>query len=558
MFIVIDIYFYVVNIKFMNVVLFYTCDSEARDAYYITMVPIHMMTLAAFLEKKKVNVTVVNLCRIKSNNMISTILGCKPDVVGTMVFAHNRFQAYKVLSGIKKKSPKIKTVISGPFATFLSGKITDKWTDVDYIVRDETEEAFWKIIKSFKKNDEVTESVHNGGRLDNLKKIPFPAQFSGKMIGVDVNEQFKFVFSSRGMHGANKFFNSPEYRETSIRYRTPDDMVAEIEYIYKNYGIIYFQIRDENFTLRKNKVIEFCRKLRRKKIYPMWNCRSRPEVIDEEMVNEMKLAGLERILLNVKSGSEKLLEQFDYQVNPDDVIRAAKTIRKVGVYLTEYFLAGLPGETKSDINKSKRMIRKTLPGNVVVRNAAYFPGSYVYEGDKLNDLIEEDVWFKEKDSILLINKDKESLKEIKHQLEYTAASVMDKAWYRSKDFKNHRKYNSKKCWVTDILEGDYYLDKERYNDAERCYRKVISAFPDNPWGYLRQGTVKFRLGNFESAEDYFSKVAEIVPSYYGGWLKMAESSIASGSRSRAKRSFQKAYSLNKYDHRISNIKTLLK
>lgn len=541
----------------MKIVLFYICDNNDRDAYYISMVPIHLLTLAAYLEKKRYDVSLVNLSNVEKNKMVKTVLNEKPSVIATMIFTHNRFETYKFLSKIKKQSPSVLNIIMGPFPTFISAEIFDRWSCIDYVIRDEAETVFDKFLKSLKSGHKPEEKIINGNRSENLKKIPFPSSFSGKTIGVDKNEQYKFIFSSRGMHTPNKYFNSPEYRESSICYRTPDDMVKEVEYIYRKYGIIYFLIRDENFTLSKNKVIEFCRKLRRKNIYPVWNCRSRPEVIDEELIQEMKMAGLERILLNVKTGSEKLLDQFDGHMQIEDVIRASKIIRRTGVYLTEYYTVGMPGESLTDFNKSKSLIRKTLPGNVVIRKAAYFPGSFVYESDKFNGIVNEDIWFKNKTPLPGISDDMGELQKRSDDLKYTADLIREKAWYRSRNFRNHKKINLRKCWLTDILEGDYYVDFGSYNDAEKSFRKVISAFPDNPWGYLRQGTVKFQIGDFESAEDYFQKVTEIVPNYFGGWIKVTESRIATGKKNAAKKSFKKAYELNKFDHRVINIKTIL-
>jgi hypothetical protein len=38
-------------------------------------------------------------------------------------------------------------------------------------------------------------------------------------------------------------------------------------------------------------VLEFCRLLHERKLYIMWNCQSRVDTLDEEMVVEMKRAG---------------------------------------------------------------------------------------------------------------------------------------------------------------------------------------------------------------------------------------------------------------------------
>ena len=87
----------------------------------------------------------------------------------------------------------------------------------------------------------------------------------------------------------------------------------------KTHGIIYFSIRDDNFTLRRERVLEFCRLLRERKLYIMWNCQSRVDTLDEEMVVEMKRAGLEHIQLGVESGSERILAMYDKRTTVADI-----------------------------------------------------------------------------------------------------------------------------------------------------------------------------------------------------------------------------------------------
>jgi tetratricopeptide (TPR) repeat protein len=133
-----------------------------------------------------------------------------------------------------------------------------------------------------------------------------------------------------------------------------------------------------------------------------------------------------------------------------------------------------------------------------------------------------------------------------------------KSWYRDRDFTLHKRHIGPDCWVTDILEGDYYLDEERHERAETCYNRVISAHPRNPWGFMRMGKLKFRTGEFDTAEECYNSVTDIVPAYYGGWMKLAECQIAQGKIREARICVEEAYNKNRFDFRIRHLRELVK
>jgi tetratricopeptide (TPR) repeat protein len=130
--------------------------------------------------------------------------------------------------------------------------------------------------------------------------------------------------------------------------------------------------------------------------------------------------------------------------------------------------------------------------------------------------------------------------------------IRQKSWYKEKDFRIHRKTTSE-CWVTDILEGDYFLDEERDRMAEQCYMSVVQKFPLNPWGHLRLGKLAFSSARFDAAEMHYTAATELIPQFYGGWLKLAESRIAQGHRKEGKEAAQRAFDLNKWDVRVTHL-----
>ncbi len=155
--------------------------------------------------------------------------------------------------------------------------------------------------------------------------------------------------------------------------------MKEIEILYKKHGIIYFSIRDDNFTLRKKHVMDFSERLQKSGVYMMWNCQARVDTADEEMLTAMKRSGLEMIQFGVESGSERILKLYDKTISLASIKKATASARRVGLYLSIYLMTGMTGETHGDVRKTISLIRQILPGDGIVSPVALYPGTRLYE-----------------------------------------------------------------------------------------------------------------------------------------------------------------------------------
>lgn len=541
----------------MKILLAYLCHYEDRNDYYISLLPVGLVSIAAYLQSMGYEVILANFSKIGYRKALKDIHAIKPDVLGVSVFTHNRVDSIKLIQGVKKDLPKCKIVVGGPHVTFLTDEYLKRYSEIDYIIRGEGERAFVRLFEQFEKGRFPSTKVIESEIIEPLDSIPPPSSFSGAMIGVDPNEQFKHIITSRGCPFSCTFCCSPVFWNSRVRFTDPARVVDELVGLYKKYGIIYFSIRDDNFTMKKSHVLKFCELLRKSGVYMMWNCQARVDTVDEEMLAAMKRAGCELIQYGVETGSERILQLYDKKINIALIKKAAAAARKVGLYLSLYLMVGMKGETHSDIKKTISLIREVLPGDGIVSPVALYPGTFMYEQVRLEGGISNAVWFERKDSGIFLRNDDEVWKWMKELLT-VLSTIREKSWYKENDFQKHRRVMGKDCWVTDILEGDFWLDEERYENAERCYFRVSRTHPSNAWGFLRLGKLKFRQGDFAEAERFYREVTKLVPSYYGGWLKLAESQVASGNRQFARKNIEEAFKLNSFDIRVRHLAELLR
>ncbi|MCX5903452.1 MAG: radical SAM protein [Proteobacteria bacterium] len=473
----------------MKVLLAYLCRYQDRHDYFLSRMPVGLVSIAACAEKEGHEVTLANFSSSGRRKTLRQIAAIQPGVIGFSLFTHNRIDTLKLVQEIRKAVPGAVIVLGGPHATFLAEEIIRRCPAVNYIIQGEGEGPFAKLLKNIAAGKKPVGKIISAEIVDNLDDLPAPGQFSGKLIGVKPADQFHFIITSRGCPCSCVFCSSPAFWQRMVRYRSPGSIFHEIQYLYKKYGIQYFSIRDDNFTMNKKRVLEFCRQLRESGLYIMWNCQARVDAIDEEMLIAMKQAGLEHIQYGVESGSAKILKRYDKHIALEDIQRAAALTRRVGVYLSIYLMAGMEGETRDDIDRTKELITKILPTDGIVSPVALYPGTLLYEQAKKKKMCSDAVWFSKKDAGIFLRTDEQAKKWMADLL-LELERIQKKSAYREADFARHREVAGAGCWITDILEGDYYFNRKQHRNAEKCYRRVITEYPQNPWGHLRMDTLK--------------------------------------------------------------------
>jgi anaerobic magnesium-protoporphyrin IX monomethyl ester cyclase len=527
----------------MKIACSYLCDYRDRNDYYLSLMPWGIASIAAYLEQGNHTVILANLSQFGTVKGAEIILKEKPDAVAVSISSFNRTESFRLIRELKRKNRNLIIIAGGQQPTFLHEQILSEYTEIDYIVRGEGEPAMAELLGNLKSRERCR--VIAKERIADLDSLPIPAMFRGKIIGVNPHEQFKYIITTRGCPLKCRYCSSPYFWGKKVTYRSPANILAELKYIQEKYGIIYFSIRDDNFTINKKRVLEFCRLLRESGTYMMWNCQARVDTVDLEMLVAMKRCGLEYIQFGVESGSEKILRLYDKATSLEKIRRASEAARKAGVYLSFYLMAGMEGEEDADIDRTISLIQSTLPHDTIVSPVAYYPGTGIYESAKKEKKIDDTIWDQKKDSGLYVMDRKETKGWIKRLL--TESSVVSRqAAYKTGNFAAHRKTVGEDCWMTDLLEGDFYLESGEIEQAITMYKKIISRHPNNIWGYLRSAEALSEASPSEAIK-MLKIAARKIPSYHGTWLRIAQLEYENAHFDASRKSAEKSLLLNPYD-----------
>jgi radical SAM superfamily enzyme YgiQ (UPF0313 family) len=150
--------------------------------------------------------------------------------------------------------------------------------------------------------------------------------------------------------------NFCEAGRTPYSPRTPMVVVNEIEECYYKYNIKEIDIFDYNFTFDRNRAIEICREIKKRRLDVLWACRSRVD-IDKELLREMKEAGCGRIYYGIESGNQDILNIVNKGITLRQIKETIRISKLLGIRPLGFFLIGAPGETRKTIKETFRFAK---------------------------------------------------------------------------------------------------------------------------------------------------------------------------------------------------------
>jgi radical SAM superfamily enzyme YgiQ (UPF0313 family) len=189
-----------------------------------------------------------------------------------------------------------------------------------------------------------------------------------------VNGKYAFVVTSRGCPAGCRFCIKHVSYGRSVRLRSPENVLAEIEQLVK-LGVTSIHMYADLFTVNREHVVGICQGLIERGIHIRWTCNSRVDFVDEDLLRLMARSGCWMISWGIESGDEAMLQRMNKGTNTEMVMRALRWAKTAGIMNWGYFIIGLPGETEESIRKTIAF-SKTLPLDLALFHiAAPHPGT---------------------------------------------------------------------------------------------------------------------------------------------------------------------------------------
>ena len=293
-------------------------------------------------------------------------------------------------------------IVGGPHATYFHKEVLKECSAIDVVVRHEFDTKIAGIVSNLDNLNKIGGITYrsdmgikdNGdGELEqDLDKIPLPDRdiipWHWYQEAWFTRQPFMNMMTSRGCPYHCTFCLWPQsmYGHKQ-RFRSLDNVFAEIDHLVARYGVKEINIDDGTFTTKRERVIEFCRRLRREKVRPIWTCNGRVDHLDDEMLAEMKKSGCRMIRLGVESGSQDVLDKIKKRLTLKQIEDGFKLVKKHGIQALGGFMFGFPFDSRKTVEETIAFAKKISPDQVQFSINMCYPGTSLYDYARDNDLL---------------------------------------------------------------------------------------------------------------------------------------------------------------------------
>jgi len=368
--------------------------------------PIGLLYLGAVLEKAGHKIVLLDFTQMDKagEELIQDVINSNPEIIMFSAFTSDVFILKEVVADLKTKLPEVKFWLGGPHASCVNYKAFLDFPEMDAIFVGEAEESVLEALEFPKKSpdgvlytSEPAEYI-NPRQIQNLSALPIPAwhlappeKYRGLPNGVVLKKlPYAPILTTRGCPYRCTFCAGFRVTGRKIRHRPLTQVWQEIELLVTKFGVAEIHIEDDNFTFDKDYAKDFCKIAIEKNLPVLFSTPNgvRLDALDDELLELMKKAGWYVIHCGIESGSDKVLKRIMKATTTDAISKSIDRIHSHKLPVAAYFILGLPGETKSDIEKTIRFARTS--GVEWAQFACYLPIPGSPDGDdflKTNDMV---------------------------------------------------------------------------------------------------------------------------------------------------------------------------
>jgi anaerobic magnesium-protoporphyrin IX monomethyl ester cyclase len=358
-------------------------------------IPLGLAYLGAVAEQAGHSVTVIDCQgeRLNYESFRQRIAGVPSDVVGVTSTTLLYNSAKTIMEVAKEVHPTAVNMIGGSHVSFWDENALKETKAFDLIVRKEGELTFLELLdriqanKGFEDVLGTTVRTKNGIQrnedrpfLHDLDSLPSPAYH---LLPLDSYHRMgKTIFpivTSRGCVQWCDFCSTVRMFGRGYRVRSPKKVVDDMEMLHSKYGESQFTFYDDAFTINRNHTLEMCADIKARKLDVEWDCETRVDAVDKELLEKMRDAGCITIWFGVESGSEKILDKMHKKINREQVREAFKMAQKAGMMTIASAVIGFPGETEETAWETINFINSLNPDDIGCYIATPYPGTPMYE-----------------------------------------------------------------------------------------------------------------------------------------------------------------------------------
>ncbi len=372
--------------------------------------PLGLLYVSAYLEQNGKNHRLLDSTFYSIAQWKKEVLELKPDLIA---FYTNLMTKVTILELVKwlrsqQETKSAKVLMGGPDVTY-------NWENylkngADLLVIGEGEETMLETLKVIESGANLSginglafinregQLIKNEARkkIKQLDELPLPNRSKidlEKYLAVWQEYHGKRtlnISTQRGCPYTCQWCSTAVYGQ-SYRRRNPKQVVDEVEMLIKEYNAEALWFVDDVFTVSHKWLNAFSEEMQKRNISIPFECITRAERLNKEVLAQLKQAGCFRIWIGAESGSQRIIDLMQRQVDINKVSDMMRLTKKFGMEAGTFIMVGYPTETMEDINLTIDYLKTANPDQFTITVAYPIKGTGLYQQIE-KDIIHHPEW----------------------------------------------------------------------------------------------------------------------------------------------------------------------
>ncbi|MEK6983796.1 MAG: radical SAM protein [Nanoarchaeota archaeon] len=400
----------------------------AKDAVFIyppirfgstesfTYPPMGIIYIATYAKKMGLSVKFIDslIEGGTKEEIVASILNEHPKIVCFSTMTCQIHTALKLATEIKETNKNIKIVFGGSHISSTKEELFHFTKDVDYLMYGEAEKSFYELYNS--KSDEDlskisgliyragdTIKINPNAPIQDLDELPFPDLGLTKLYAYNgyyvKTLPVATIMGTRGCPFRCTFCDQFATMGREFRFRSPKNIVDEIEFNHNTFSVRDFVFKDSTFTCKKEWVYDICKEIINRGIKINWSCNTRVSMVDASLLKAMKDAGCYMIAFGIEAGAQHVLNLMKKGTTVQQAYTATRLCKEAGIEATGYFMIGNPGESEEDALKTIQLSKEIDLDYATFGVTIAYPNTEIYHWALQNNCLSDRQWYmKESDT----------------------------------------------------------------------------------------------------------------------------------------------------------------
>jgi anaerobic magnesium-protoporphyrin IX monomethyl ester cyclase len=361
--------------------------------------PLGILYLSAYLNQHGIQNKIFDTTFSSKEKLKKFLLKEKPDYIAIYINLMTKLNVLEIISFIKSRNElhSSKIILGGPEVRYNADDLLKHGADC--VVIGEGENTLLELITTLDtKKIEDLYKVNGIGYMNfdgavftperslisKLDDLPFPNR-----EGINIKDYQKAwkerhkqdavsVSTMRGCPYTCRWCSRAVYG-LSYRRRSPKKVVEELRSIKENYNPDSIWFVDDVFTVSHIWLNEFNEELKKQNVKINYECITRSDRMNEEVLRLMKESGCFRVWIGAESGSQRVIDAMDRRINVSQMREMIKLTKKKGIEAGTFIMLGYPGETERDIEETIDHLKKSNPDHFTITVAYPIKGTEFYQ-----------------------------------------------------------------------------------------------------------------------------------------------------------------------------------